>query len=143
MRINGEWYVGDENIARPIIRGAIRDRNGAWQRTLFLVDTGADRTVFSAAILAVLGLSPAASHERLGGVGGQAEAVEVETQIRFFHDGPGQVVFRGQYAAFTSLEALDISVLGRDITDLFTIIIDRPHTLVCLLRERHRYMITP
>lgn len=143
MRINGEWYIGDERIARPIIRGAIRDRNGTWQRTPFLVDTGADRTVFSAAILAILGLPLVTSHDRLSGVGGTTEAVEVETQIRLFHDGPGHVVLRGQYAAFTSLEALDISVLGRDITDLFTVIVDRPRTLVCLLRERHRYTITP
>ena len=70
-------------------------------------------------------------------------AVEVVTQIRLFHDTPGQVALRGQYAALTSMEALDVSVLGRDITDLFTVIIDRPHDLVCLLRERHRYTITP
>ena len=35
----------------------------------------------------------------------------------------------------------DLSVLGRDITDLFAVIIDRPGNVVCLLSQRHRYTI--
>jgi hypothetical protein len=50
-------------------------------------------------------------------------------------------VFRGQYAAVTELEALDISVLGRDITRLFAVIVDWPHDVVCLGGQRHRYII--
>jgi len=50
-------------------------------------------------------------------------------------------VFRGQYAAVTGLEALDISVLGRDITGLFAVIVDRLQEVVCLLGQHHRYSI--
>jgi hypothetical protein len=50
-------------------------------------------------------------------------------------------VFRGSFAAFTALESLDMSVLGRDITNLFAVIVDRPRNLVCLLGQRHRYTI--
>ena len=35
-----------------------------------------------------------------------------------------------------------MSVLGRDITNLLAVIIDRPHDVICLLGQRHRYMIT-
>ena len=35
-------------------------------------------------------------------------------------------MFRGQYAAVTELEALDMSVLGRDITGLFAVVVDEP-----------------
>ena len=56
-------------------------------------------------------------------------------------DGTG-VLFRGTFAAFTLLESLDMSVLGRDITNLFAVIIDRPGDVVCLLGQRHRYTIT-
>jgi hypothetical protein len=52
-----------------------------------------------------------------------------------------KVVFRGLYVAVTELEALDISVLGRDITNLFAVIVDRLHDVVCLLGQRHRYRI--
>jgi len=39
------------------------------------------------------------------------------------------------------MEALDISVLGRDMTDLFAVIVDRRAEVVCLLGQRHHYII--
>lgn len=51
------------------------------------------------------------------------------------------MVFRGQYAAVTNLEILDMSVLGRDITRLFAVIIDQPGDVVCLLGQWHHYTI--
>jgi hypothetical protein len=59
MRINGEWYLCDDSVVRPVIRGEVLAGDGSWARVPFLVDTGADRTVFSAAILALLRLRPA------------------------------------------------------------------------------------
>jgi hypothetical protein len=35
-----------------------------------------------------------------------------------------------------------MSVLGRDITNLFAAIVDRPRDLVVLLGQRHSYTIT-
>ena len=54
MQINGEWLLCDDGIVRPVIRGHILDGHGAWIHAPFLVDTGADRTVFSAPVLAAL-----------------------------------------------------------------------------------------
>jgi len=124
------------------MRGYILAGHGFWVPAPFLVDTGADRTVFSAPVLAVLALQPTLSLERLGGVGGIVIPVAVETQIRFRHEaGRGMVVFRGQYAAVTEREALDMSVLGRDIISLFALIVDQPGSVICLLGQRHRYVI--
>jgi len=142
MQINGEWFLGSDGIVRPVIHGQILAGNGVWVSAPFLVDTGADRTVFSATIFAELHLQPIAVQERLGGLGGIAMSVAVETQIRFRREaGRGPVVFRGQYAAVTALEALDISVLGRDITGLFAVIVDQPGNVVCLVGQRHQYRI--
>ena len=142
MQINGEWLLCDDGIVRPVIRGHILDGHGAWIHAPFLVDTGADRTVFSALMLAALALQPTIATERLGGVGGIVTPVAVETQIRFRHEaGRGTVVFRGQYTAVTEREALDMSVLGRDITGLFALIVDQPDDVVCLLGQRHQYTI--
>ena len=58
MQINGVWYLGDGGILRPVIRCEVLASNGSWIKAPFLVDTGADRTVFSAAILADLHLQP-------------------------------------------------------------------------------------
>ena len=101
MRVNGEWYPCDDGIIRPVIRGEILAGTGSWEPALFLVDTGADRTVFSAEKFALLSLQPFATNERLGGEGGVADAVIIETQIRLTRDGAGKVVFKGRFAAFT------------------------------------------
>lgn len=141
MRIDGEWALFDDGVVRPIISGDIKAGSGAWIKMPFLVDTGADRTVFSAATLARLGLQALIAQDSLSGLGGLAAAVIVATQLRLTREDAGKVMFRGQYAAVTALEALDISVLGRDITGLFAVIVDQPNNVVCLLGQRHRYGI--
>lgn len=141
MRIDGEWFLFSDGIERPVIRGEILASNGSWVQTLFLVDTGADRTVFSAGILSLLGSQSVTAQGLLGGLGGLTESVIIETQIRLTRENAGKSIFRGQYAAVTELESLDISVLGRDITGLFSVIIDRLGDVVCLLGQRHRYRI--
>jgi hypothetical protein len=141
MRIDGQWLLCDDGVKRPVISGEIRTADGSWEKSEFLVDTGADRTVFSAATLARLALQPLVMPEGLRGVGGMAASVIVETWMRLTREDAGKVMFRGQYAAVTELTALDISVLGRDITGLFAVIVDRLHDVVCLLGQRHRYSI--
>jgi hypothetical protein len=142
MQINGAWSLFDDGTERPVVRGAALAGNNRWVAAEFLVDTAADRTVFSAGLLANLHLQPFPAQERLGGLGGVTPSVIVETQLRFRREvGSGSVVFRGQFAAVTELEALDISVLGRDIIGLFALIVDQPGHVVCLLGQRHRYRI--
>jgi hypothetical protein len=142
MYISGEWLLCDDGVVRPVIRGEVLASDGSWQRVVFLVDTGADQTVFSSGALAAIGLQRVVGHGRLGGLGGSAGSVVVETQIRLTREAAGKVLFRGRYFAVAEPEALDMSVLGRNITELFTIIVDRPGDVVCLLGQRHRYIIT-
>jgi hypothetical protein len=98
--------------------------------------------VFSAAVLAALHPHPIAVHDHLSGLGGMVRPVIVETQMRFRREARrGTVILRGQYAAVTEREALDMSVLGRDITGLFAVIVDQPGNVVCLLGQQHRYII--
>ena len=141
MRISGEWNIGDDGIVRPVIQGEILTSRSLWIPAPFLVDTGSDQTVFSAAILADLSLQSRAAQDQIGGGGGVVNSVIVETQIQFRREAGRMVVFRGQYRALTEVEALDISVLGRDIMELFSVIVDRPGNVVCLLGQRHRYTI--
>jgi hypothetical protein len=108
---------------------------------IFLVDTGADCTVFSAAVLDALGFNSAPASRMLGGVGGTTESVEIATQIQFLRNDQANVVFRGQFGAMTHMEALDISVLGRDIMNLFAVIVDRAGNVVALIRPPHRYTV--
>lgn len=143
MRIEGAWALLDDGVVRPIIMGEILAEDNSWEKFPFLVDTGADRTVFSAVTLAKLGFQPIAAQDGIGGLGGLADSVIIETQVRLTREHNSKVTFRSQFAAVTELEALDINVLGRDITGLFAVIVDQPGKIVCLLGQRHSYSISP
>jgi len=54
---------------------------------------------------------------------------------------PGRPSSAVSLVAVTAVDALDINVLGRDITGLFSVIVDQPGDVVCLLGQRHRYTI--
>lgn len=141
MLFDGEWYLCDDGTERPVIRGRALAAGGTWVQVPFLVDTGADRTVFSADILTALSLPPLPTQERIGGVGGLVDSVVVATVIELFRETGSGVSFRGQFAGAIDVEALDMSVLGRDITGLFAVIVDRPGDVVCLVGQRHRYVL--
>ena len=141
MRIDGKWLLCDDDVVRPVISGEVLAGNCSWEWVEFLVDTGADRTVFSAATLAKLGLQPLTTQDAVSGLGAVAESVVVETQIRLTRETASTVLFRGQYAAVTQVDALDIDGLGRDITGLLIVIVDHPGDVVCMLGQRHRYSI--
>lgn len=141
MQLNGLWLLCADGVVRPVIRGEVLAGDGVRIQTLFLIDTGADRTVFSANIFTALRRLPLTQTEQLGGVGGRATAVLIETQIEIQRDDGGIAVFRGQFAALTDPEALDMSVLGRDISNVFAVIVDRPRDVICLLGQQHRYVI--
>ena len=141
MRIDGEWQQCDDAVVRPLLRGEILAADGRWRATEFLLDTGADCTVFSAATLTSLGLTSNSPQGRLGGLGGTAGSIVVDTQIQLRRETGDPVRFNGQFSAVTELEALDVNVLGRDVTGLFAVIVDQQADVVCLVRGNHRYQI--
>lgn len=141
MRFNGEWLLCDDGVIRPILRAQVLDGENAWRSLELLIDTGADRTVLSADVLATLMLPEIPAGDRLAGAGGFIDAVAVRTQLRILRDDGKPVSFRGEYAACTLPAALDMSVVGRDIMDMFTLILDRPGNQIALLGGEHRYEI--
>lgn len=141
MLCRAEWLLCDDDIVRPVLRAEVLASNNRWEPAEFLLDTGADRTVLSANILAALGPMPRDDNDRISGVGGIIETVVVRTQIRLTRDEGNKIIFRGAFAACTDPELLDMSVLGRDILDLFTLIVDRKTDFIGLLRGQHDYKI--
>ena len=142
MLLPGYWRVCDDGVLRPVFRGRIVSAGGLLLVVEFLVDTGADRTVLCAAVFDLLGLPGVPATTTLGGVGGVSATVLVATTIQLPRADGGDAVFRGQFAAFTAPEALDMSVLGRDVTNLFTLIVDRPQGRGLFARWAHQYTIT-
>lgn len=142
MLISGEWFLFPDDMFRPVLRGEVLSAAGAWIPVPFLVDTGADRTVLTAAVLSALTLPVFDAEEAISGLGGVVPSVILDTKIQFMRETGVPVSFRGHFAAVIDATALDISVLGRDITDNFSVIVDRQQDAVYLLGQRHSYNIT-
>ena len=141
MLCKGEWFRSADGIVRPIMRAEILGGDGSWRSIAFLVDTGADRTVISAGVLGLLDLYGVQPEDRIGGVGGLVDSVDVTTQIRLARGNSQWVTLRGTYAACLREETLDISVLGRDILNIFAVIVDRAADRVVLLHGSDSYAI--
>lgn len=141
MRFDGDWRFCDDRVTRPVVPATVADGDGEWQAAEFLLDTGADRTLFSAHLLAALGLELQPSPDSIGGLGGEVQTVQVVTSVQLTRDDGKTAVFRGEFAACIDLESLDMSVLGRDILDLFAVVVDRPGDVVSILGGNHRYAI--
>jgi hypothetical protein len=56
MLVTGEWQLRDDGVMRPIVRAKVLGGAGNLVPENFLIDSGADRTVFSATLLAQLQL---------------------------------------------------------------------------------------
>lgn len=143
MRVNGEWLLCEDGVVRPIVQGFVQLANGQWYEVPFLLDAGADRTVFSDDFLPLLSPLAVTQAEPLGlaGIGGATEAVTIETSLGFTRDDGKLVTVRGEYAVFAENSGTDLTVLGRDVTNNFGVIYDYPNWTVALLAPPHFYEI--
>jgi len=143
MRFTGKWLVCTDGEIRPVIRVEVLGIQGTAYSENFLIDTGADRTVLSAAFLNALQLpgSPAPLGLSLAGIGGMGAYVVVATVLVFTADDGSVGRFQGQFAAFTDPAATDRSILGRDVLDRFDVILSRRRNEVLLLIGNHPYRV--
>jgi hypothetical protein len=118
--------------------------DGAPVAQLFLVDTGADCTVFSAQLLAKLAKPSdgASASSILQGLGGQSESVVVEASLAIPTIDGRELKIRGNFAAVFQPSVLDVSVLGRDVLGNFDVIVSRRRNEVLLLAGNHGYSVT-
>jgi hypothetical protein len=77
MRVNGEWLICEDEVIRPIVQGMVRLADGQWLEVSFLLDAGADRTVFSADFHSLLQSLEIGGSKRisLAGIGGVTNAI--------------------------------------------------------------------
>src|SRR5262245_36513989 len=102
MRIDGYWLDFEDGITRPVIRASVWTGASTWVEVLFLLDAGADRTVFGAGVqefLAGLAVSPQEAPQ-VGGVGGRAHTFFAQTRIRFVGQGEREVSVTGPFGVF-------------------------------------------
>lgn len=141
MLVRGEWLPGVDGIQRPCIRALLECGDGSRLAAMFIADTGADRSVLSAPVFQKLQCQTIPSDDRLVGVGGEVESVLVDTRLFLLDFDQVAATFRGPFAVFTDRNALDISILGRDVTAHFAVLVDRPGDRVCLVHPPHNCTI--
>ena len=144
MLIRGEWWLCSDGETCPTVPIDVIGVGDAPFHRRFLVDIGADRTVFSAALLADLGLQADVPPPDLNfqGIGGMSPFVVVTTVLELAREGGGIARVRGQFAAFTDPRATDMNILGRDVLDHFDVIVSRRRNEVLLLAPNHSYAVS-
>jgi hypothetical protein len=128
----------DDEVIRPSVLGQVRAADGQMVDVTFLLDAGADRTVFSSRFLSLL--QPVETSEdqiHLAGVGGSVDSIMIATVVAFIRDDGRRVTVSGSSGQFTKAENAELSVLGRDITNNFSVIYDYPNQAVALLAAPH------
>ena len=144
MVIKGLYILGPDGMTRPVLELKIRRASGLSQTARFLIDSGADRTVFCSDLLGRLNLP---SHVPQGityqGIGGASPIVVVTTVLELQRADGGVATVRGDFAAFTDPQAADLSILGRDVLDHFDVIQSRRRNEVLLLAQPHQYRVVP
>ena len=145
MRIIGEWFACTDGVLRPILEGCAADVAGSDCQERFLVDTGADATVFAAGFVQRLGLPFGLPPTGVGivGVGGSQTYVQVRTTLTLYADDGSPARIQGEFAAFTDPTATEMSILGRDVLDHFDLIVSRRRNELVLLAMNHRYRVEP
>lgn len=144
MVIVGEWSIEEDGILRPMVEVGVLAGDRPAVLEPFLVDTGADCTVFSARLLAKLALAPDSllTGSTLQGLGGRSGSVVIAATLVFgTADGrTGNVA--GNYLATTESTALDLSVLGRDVLASFGVVVSQRRNQVLLLIGKETYAVT-
>ena len=144
MVISGWWQESDDGITRPMVTVNIIAADGSKVEQLFLIDSGADCTVFTLDLFSHLNF-PASSNGQttaLHGVVGATSGVIVSTSLMLQTTEGVNVSIKGNFTALTDPTAIDTSILGRDVLANFNVILSRRRNEVLLVAGNHNYSIT-
>lgn len=145
MRIAGEWLSCFDGTVRPMLAIDVENSLGLTVAETFLIDSGADASAFSADLLIKLGgaTGQATSGVSIAGIGGGQAYVKVQATLRLPRADGGSATVHASFPAFTDPNAIEFSILGRDVLDLFDVILSRKRNEVVLLAPPSRYEIQP
>lgn len=141
MRVTGEWFLCQDGVVRPTLEAYVVGADGELYADRFLVDSGADRSTFSADFASRLNLA-ATSRAQAVGIGGREDIAFVATVLVLKTDEGQHIRVRGEFAVFTNPEATDLSILGRDVLNNFHVILSKPRQEILILTPQHPYNVS-
>jgi hypothetical protein len=111
MVIAGDWSDEEDGVLRPMAEVGVLAGGGPVVLESFLVDTGADCTVFSARLLAKLALPPESllTGGVLQGLGGRSGSLVIKATLVFGTTDGRSGNVAGHYLASPEPTALDLS----------------------------------
>jgi hypothetical protein len=142
MLFAGEWHRFPDGKVRPAMELRVRGDDGNYRYEKCLLDTGADRTIFSFAFLQKLALPTLPPPGLLlTGLGGSFGYVLLDAEFALYSVEGIEAGATRRFAALTDPTASDHSILGRDILDNFDVIVSWSRKEVWLLASVHYYQI--
>lgn len=145
MRIKGRWVAGADGVERPVFDGHIAASGGVQHAVSFLIDTGADFTVLAPAVAQRLTdvVQPTPTTTLAGGIGGMQPVYEIAVDVLLPTTSGQRARIRGPLPILLTPGVLDLSVIGRNLLDQFTLIYDRPQGLLLLLTAPDTFTLRP
>jgi predicted aspartyl protease len=135
MKIDGRWAQDADGDERPVFDGILVTPDGQQIAIEVLLDTGADSLVLAPTIAQQLGttVQPIADTATASGIGGMIPLFNLEADLLLFATTGQRIRIRGPLPIILNTTTLDRSVLGRNVTNQFTVVCSRPDNLVALL----------
>jgi len=140
MEFMGSWRQCLDGIVRPMIKAEVEGSNGQLYADWFLLDIGADCTVLRFSFLQRLQLPPVGTPGfTLTGVGTSTPIplVLVAGKLKLTSIDGHPATIPGPLASFTSLRAVEHSILGREVINEFDFLLEKKRGAFRLLHGVH------
>jgi hypothetical protein len=145
MLIEGRWLVGADGVARPVFDGYVSSQEGVQLAVSFLIDTGADSTVLAPDVTEQLAgvVQPTPTSTTATGIGGTLQMYELAVDLLLPTTSGQRARIHGPLPILLAPGSLELSVIGRDVLDQFTLIYARPQGTLLLLTPPHTFILQP
>lgn len=145
MHIEGRWLAGADGVDRPVFDGYIAAPGGVLLPLSLLIDTGADLTVLSPSVAEQLVgvVQPTRTDTLAGGVGGTQQLYELAVDLLLPTTMGQRARIRGPLPVILAPGSLELSVIGRNLLDQFTLIYSRPSGTLLLLTPPDTFVLQP
>ena len=145
MRIEGRWLQGADGVERPVLDGHLAVPGGTQIALSLLIDTGADSTVLAADVVEHLAgvAQPTPTTATAVGIGGAMPMYELVVDLLLSASSGQRARIHGPLPVLLMPGSLELSVIGRDVLDQFTLIYDRPQGVIFLLTPPDTFALRP
>jgi len=145
MRIEGRWLQGGDGVERPVLDGYLTVPGGYQLGLSRLIDTGADSTVLAPDVAQRLAAmtQPTPTSATAVSINGAIPMYELAVDLLLSTTSGQRARIHGPLPVLLTPGSLDLSVIGRDVLDQFTLIYGRLQGVIFLLSPPDTFVLQP